>query len=242
MRRSDSEWVNDHFHDVARDCTPDLAGFRGRILYAPTSRCAETSRRCTAILSDIEREQAEKFVTQEFRDHFKLRRAFRRYCGALALGCGRSLSSINFHTTEKGRPYLRELASCWFSFSSCRLGFLGAWSSSHAIGVDIEDPTRTVEAPELALRFFARAEAAAVSGASVAVRAQTFFRLWTLKEAALKSIGEGLPFGLHTFEFDLAPSLRIVDAPEYYGGAKRFHARLIEGTSGCAAVAVRVRS
>ena len=70
-------------------------------------------------------------------------------------------------------------------------------------------------------------------------RARTFFQLWTLKEAALKAIGEGLPFGLDAFEFELTPTLRVVHAPPDYGGPERFDAQTIQGTDICAALVVR---
>jgi phosphopantetheinyl transferase len=239
MTQNDSAWLNDYFAGCARDSTPDLARAMVRILYAPASRDPEFSNRCASVLSDAELRHSEGFVTPDLKVHFKQRRAFRRYCGAVALGCTSNLSSINFDATEKGRPYLRELPGCWFSFSSCRLGFLGAWSSTHAIGVDIVDPTRDVEAPELARYFFSRAEAAAVNGAGAPARTSAFFQLWTLKEAALKSIGEGLPFGLDAFQFGLYPSIRIVDAPRAYGGPERFCAYAIEKAGSCAALAIR---
>ncbi len=37
----------------------------------------------------------------------------------------------------------------------------------------------------------------------------TFYQFWSLKEAALKSIGEGLPFGLYAFEFEVDPKINI---------------------------------
>ena len=58
----------------------------------------------------------------------------------------------------------------------------------------------------------------------------------TLKEAALKSIGEGLPFGLDAFAFELAPTPRMVQAPAGHGGAKRFTAHVIEGAETVAAL------
>jgi 4'-phosphopantetheinyl transferase len=98
---------------------------------------------------------------------------------------------------------------------------------------------RRVEATELAQSYFSPAEAKAVEGAGERARMRAFFQLWTLKEAALKSIGEGLPFGLEAFQFELDPNIRIVDAPRAYGGPERFCAYAIEAAGGCAALAIR---
>ena len=62
-----------------------------------------------------------------------------------------------------------------------------------------------LEPTELAREFFSGAEANAVERAGGLERQRIFFQLWSLKEAALKSIGEGLPFGLDAFEFELTP-------------------------------------
>jgi 4'-phosphopantetheinyl transferase len=124
-----------------------------------------------------------------------------------------------------------------FSFSSCRFGFLGAWSSTHSIGVDLEDQTRNLEAAELAQQFFSQAEVKAVEAVGGLARLRTFCQLWSLKEAALKSIGEGLPFGLDAFEFELTPTLRVVHAPLDYGGPGRFNAQIMQGL--CAALVIR---
>ena len=231
--------VNDLFAASARDCTPAPARHMARVLFAPVSRDPETISRCGSILSDAEKRRAQSFLAESGKAHFKQQRAFRRYCGALAGGAALPLSRVAFEATEKGRPYLPELRGCWFSFSSCRLGYLGAWSATQRIGVDIEDPTRHLEVNELAQAYFSRAEAMAVDCAGERTRMRVFFQLWTLKEAALKSIGEGLPFGLDAFQFELDPSIRIVDAPRAYGGPQRFCAYAIETAGSCAALAVR---
>jgi 4'-phosphopantetheinyl transferase len=96
-----------------------------------------------------------------------------------------------------------------------------------------------LEAAELAQQFFSQAEVKAVKVVGGLARLRTFWQLWSLKEAALKSIGEGLPFGLDAFEFELAPNLRVVHAPADYGGPERFNAQIIEGTDICAALVIR---
>jgi 4'-phosphopantetheinyl transferase len=55
----------------------------------------------------------------------------------------------------------------------------------------------------------------------------------------LKSIGEGLPFGLDAFEFELDPNLRVVHAPPDYGGPEQFDAHVIKGIDSCAALVIR---
>jgi 4'-phosphopantetheinyl transferase len=240
MTGNDSDWVKDLFAKGVRDLTPASAQHMVCVLYAPVSRDPEASRRCASVLSDGERQRAERFITPDGEAHFKQRRAFRRYCGALALGSSaRPLSRIAFEETENGRPYLPDLPDFWFSFSSCRFGFLAAWSPTHGIGVDIEDRTRSLEAAEIAQEYFSQAEAKAVAGEGGPARLWTFVQLWSLKEAALKSIGEGLPFGLDAFEFELSPIPRVVHAPRNYGGPEQFKAHVIEETDSCAALVIR---
>ena len=239
MTRDESDQLNDHFAASARDLTPARARHAARVLYAPVSPDPEITRRCAWILSDAELQRAERLATSDARALFKQRRAFRRFCGALALGSPRCLSQIDFNETENGRPRLADLPNCWLSFSSCRFGFVGAWSSTHAIGVDFEAQTRDPGATELAQAFFSVAEAEAVAAPDGSTSLRKFFRLWCLKEAALKSIGEGLPFGLDAFEFELDPSLRMVHAPADRGGPERFDAQVIDGTDGCSALVIR---
>jgi phosphopantetheinyl transferase len=239
MTQNDSDWVNSLFAESGGDWTPAQVDNAAHVMYAPFSLDPEASRRCASVLSDVELRRASRFVTEDHGAHFKQRRAFRRYCGAVVLGSSRPLSQIAFQQTEKGRPYLPDLPNISFSFSCCRFGFLGAWSSTHRIGVDLEDQTRSLETTELAHQFFSRAEETAVKEAGGPSRLRSFYQLWSLKEAALKSIGEGLPFGLDAFEFELGPTLRVVRAPPDYGGPGRFHAQIIERTDICAALVIR---
>ena len=237
MTRNDSAWVNEMFSQRAHDVTPAAARDAACVLYAPVSSDLEASRRCASILPDYERERSERFLTKELKTHFEQRRAFRRYCGALALRSKATLKEIVFEETENGRPYLRDRSDLWFSFSSCRLGFIGAWSSTHGIGVDIEDQPIDMKVAELAQMYFTESEARIVGEGRARLR--TFLQLWSLKEAALKSIGQGLPFGLDMFEFELEGGLRVVGAPRDHGGVERFSAHLFDQTDACAALVVR---
>jgi phosphopantetheine--protein transferase-like protein len=102
-----------------------------------------------------------------------------------------------------------------------------------------EGRTRDPGASELAREFFSAAEARAVEEYSGQANLQSFFQFWSLKEAALKSIGEGLPYGLDAFEFEFDPNLHVVQAPSDHGGPGQFSAHVIEGTDHCAAMVIR---
>lgn len=230
--------VLDLFNASSRNWTPLSVNHVACVLYAPLSHDPEISKRCGSILSDAERQKADRFITEGGRVRFIQRRAFRRYCAALAFGSRQPLSQIAFDETDKGQPYISDRPDLWFSFSSCRFGVVGAWSSTHAIGIDIEDQTKNIEVAELARQFFSTAEVKAVDGLRNE-SGPTFFQLWSLKEAALKSIGEGLPFGLDAFEFELDPILRITQAPREYGGPMQFNAYTIGGPTGCSALVTR---
>lgn len=231
-----------YFDQCAIDCTPVAVSASVRVLFAPFLTDTDNLRAAPSVLSKSERIKAAVFLTEDVRDRFIQRRVFLRYCVARARGELAALDQIRFETAVNGKPSVADMPGTCFSFSSCRLGFLGAWSSTCDVGVDIEDLNGMDDAQEMALYFFAPAEAAALTGLTASARRLTFSQLWTLKEAALKSVGEGLPLGLDAFECELVPSLRFTRVPAAYGRPDAFEGHAIEGTGGCACVVMHHRA
>ena len=205
----DDNWLANKFGGIAREVTPAAAANDATVWYVPFHTDAETLRRCASILSPSERLTGERFITDAGKNEFIFRRAFRRYCARKVTGSPRGLYEFRFSESENGRPFLSGRPDIWFSFSACPSGFFAAWSLSHAVGVDIETCPQNIDASELAREYFSAREARLVAEYGVTA----FLRLWSLKEAALKSIGEGLPFGLDAFDLELSPAARILRAP-----------------------------
>jgi phosphopantetheine--protein transferase-like protein len=239
MTKDESGKVYDYFESCSRNLTPASARNAADLLYAPFYHDPEVTKLCSSILTDCELLRADRFVLEADKERFVQRRAFRRFCGAKMTNIALPLSQIVFEETIIGRPYLAELPDIWFSFSSCKLGFLGAQSTTHGIGVDLEDKSRNLEAMELAQQFFSKNEVSIIEQVSEPDRLRFFLELWCLKEAALKSIGEGLPFGLDVFQFELEPVLRVIQSPAGHSGPDSFSAHLIEINNVCAALVLR---
>ncbi len=98
----------------------------------------------------------------------------------------------------KGRPYLKD-CDLQFNLSHsehrCVLAFAKDRQLLEALGVDVEWIGRTVERDALAQRFFTQQEYRYTQGSEL-----NFFRVWTRKEAVLKSNGIGLRVPLDSFE------------------------------------------
>lgn len=194
-----------------------------RLLFIPHCDDRDVIKQCYEILSPSERRHVQTMGFERGRNQFAIRRAFRRHCGLVALEHDQPGRAISFTETDSGKPLLTDHPDLNFSFSSCARGFVGAWSKDYRLGIDIEDPTRTVEPVALAKRYFSLPEAEFIQSAECVAQRHAFFKLWTLKEAALKSVGKGLAYGLEKFSFVLEPKLRVVNAPIAFGGAEQFH-------------------
>jgi 4'-phosphopantetheinyl transferase len=109
-----------------------------------------------------------------------------------------------------------------------------------ALGVDVEAHTRDVT-PEVAHRYFSRAERDALFALAEADRPSRSMELWTLKEAFVKAIGLGLTCPIDQVivrELGVRPRL---DLPSFLGEAPaawQFGSWLVEGHR----VALAVRS
>jgi 4'-phosphopantetheinyl transferase len=188
------------------------------------------------LLDDGERAQHARFHFQRDRDLYLVAHALLRT--TLSRLCAVDPRDWRFRTEEHGKPELAgPVCDLRFNLSHTRgLVMLGV-TRALDLGVDVEriDPTRSSD--EIAERFFAPKEAAAVRGAP----ALRFFEYWTLKEAYLKACGVGLGLPLECFGFELAPPAPrisfeppIVDDPACWQFVQLFPA---EGH--VAAVAVR---
>lgn len=95
------------------------------------------------------------------------------------------------------RPEIVHPENRGLRFSLAHSGSFGLVGvATEVLGVDIEriQPSRDVE--RLATRFFSADEIEALRNLPKADRMLQFYRLWVLKEAYLKAVGEGVPSGL----------------------------------------------
>ncbi|HEV2552061.1 MAG TPA: 4'-phosphopantetheinyl transferase superfamily protein [Stellaceae bacterium] len=87
------------------------------------------------------------------------------------------------------------------------------------IGIDAEQMDASRPLLELAEHYFAEAEITQLRAADGASRAISFYRFWTLKEAIIKAIGEGLSLPLKRFAFTLEPLSLTIEG----GDAREWH-------------------
>ena len=113
-----------------------------------------------------------------------------------------------FKQGEHGKPYVTAAGFPHFNVShgGDRVAF--AFCRDQELGVDVERGAmrRGHSALDLATRFFAADEAAALAKLGDAQGERAFLHLWTCKEAGLKALGHGLSFGLERLRFALGSS------------------------------------
>jgi len=157
------------------------------------------------VLDVAERERAARFVFERDR---------RRYINAhaqLRIILGRCLErppeSLRFASTSHGKPYLAEGARKEVQFNLSHAGerALVAITVGRKVGVDIEQECQLHDLADMAHRFFAPAEIAALRALPVAEQTAAFFRCWTRKESFVKALGDGLSYPLAHFEVSLDP-------------------------------------
>lgn len=93
-----------------------------------------------------------------------------------------------------------------FNLSHSGRRFLLAVSGQALTGADIEFSARQRRVAKLAHRYFSKAEANWLLALPEARQQESFYCLWTLKEAYIKARGMGLALALDSFSFDLGVS------------------------------------
>lgn len=152
-----------------------------------------------ASLPQAERDELAGFGNSERRRSFVVSRLLLRRTLADILDM--PAGDVPLQRDANGRLQLGAPTRCHISLSHSR-SLVAIVVADAACGVDIEQPCK-VDEMKLAQRYFSAAEARWLASCDEERRRLEFFRLWTLKEAAVKALGEGLANNLARLAFSL---------------------------------------
>jgi 4'-phosphopantetheinyl transferase len=183
-----------------------------RIALDDRDRCEDI-----AILSPEERARAQRFRFPADRRRFVARRAALR--GLLARRLGVGASDVVVVHGEHGKPMLDPgRHGSGLRFSASHSGDLAVVAmSALEVGVDVERLRLFPGADDIVARYFSPDERRAFEAIPGPERPRAFLGAWTLKEAYLKAVGDGLGRGLGRFTVTVAPG----DGPRLLGDLDR---------------------
>jgi len=190
-------------------------------LEAPGTGMAEL--RC--ILSRDEVGRANRYLSKSNGRRFLVARGLLR----TILGCylGVSPTALFFDYGRNGKPEL--VPGCnpgglRFNLSHTSNTAIYAVTRNRAVGIDIEDPSRTVDMQPIVRRNCSKQEQADLQSVPEEMKRQAFFTCWTRKEAYIKARGDGLSAHLNQITVSLIPGepARLIETPEGKDEAARW--------------------
>jgi 4'-phosphopantetheinyl transferase len=181
-----------------------------------------TEKILQTLLNDKEKARADRFHFEKDRYRFSQFRGFLRFI--LGQYLQKAPHGIALEENPQGKPFLssQRTTSLYFNLTHSEGLALFALSRVGDLGVDVEKIKNPYHGEELAEQNFSPQEAAYLNSVPPDKKAETFFRLWTLKEAYLKALGLGFSGGLDTF------SVKINES----GGTATLSGRLPEDRGG----------
>jgi 4'-phosphopantetheinyl transferase len=189
-----------------------LAAGEVEVWYRLTDTLGETDvMSAVALLSSDERAQQSRFVfARDSRDyaaaHALLRESLSRYA---------DIAPTAWRFRAGGKPSLaadHDSRSLSFNLSHTHGLVACAVAGGRDVGVDVEPTDRRVD-DGVAERYFSKTENADLQRCASHERQRRFVELWTLKEAYVKAIGEGLAHPLNTIVFEIHDRDSIVFVP-----------------------------
>lgn len=146
--------------------------------------------------SDHEVARAKSYKSERLQKRFLLGRLKLRQI--LSLYTGSPFEKLEFSRGSQGKPFLKNHTQIRFSHSQSGDTQMVAVASGLNVGIDLEK-VRHDDFDAVARRFFSSDENALLQTLTGVEKLETFFRIWTRKEAYVKALGAGLAYPLTAF-------------------------------------------
>ncbi len=158
------------------------------------------------LLSDDERQRADRYLVEPPRRSFTVAHALLRLLLARYVGC--SPQELRFAYSDLGKPSLAEpRPQTALDFNLSHSGdLIVAGFATTELGADVEQLRPIPEALSLTKRFFTAQEHTTLQSLARNQHSHAFLRCWTFKEAYLKAIGSGIGGGLDVMEATMDPA------------------------------------
>jgi 4'-phosphopantetheinyl transferase len=158
----------------------------------------------TDLLTENEIKRSQSFLKPSDSRRFIISRGILRLIISKHINLPPQLIDIS-HSTN-GKPYLPDFPRLKFNVTHSHGALAIAISSNHNIGVDIEPLARYYN--------FKKLENVLYSPTEIKDREESFLKVWTLKEALMKSQGIGLSQPLNTIELSSSDNyMKVLSTP-----------------------------
>jgi len=169
------------------------------------------------LLSLEETKRAERFHFEKHRNRFIVCHGLLRVL--LSQYTGIEPACLQILNGQKGKPALSKMHNdkdIRFNLSYSKNVSLIAITRAREIGVDIEYNSRSSDCEQIIGNFFSEKEKQFFYTQTEKSKTDTFFKLWTKKEALVKALGVGLFIPLDSFDISLL-DCEIVTLPSVEG-------------------------
>lgn len=160
------------------------------VWHASLAQPEEVVAELTRVLSQDEREQAERRLTGFHRSRFIVGRAIQRHI--LSRYTHIAAAVLAFEGSKYGKPHLSGPAAAsglTFNVSNSSNLTVCAIACGRAVGIDIEHIRPLEPAAMVAARLFSADERATLEATPVNERVGVFLRMWVRREARIKAVG-----------------------------------------------------
>lgn len=176
--------------------------FNGEIHVWSLSLITDTPfyERCKSALTATEHQRISYFNFKQVQDSYIISQGGLRLLLSFYLNIEPSKIQINKHS--KGKPYTADDTSLCFNISNSGNYVIFAISRAGEVGIDIEKLRTLPDLNELIEKNFSSKEKQYISK-NTTLKELRFFKFWTVKEAYLKAIGEGMRLPPSNLEFTI---------------------------------------
>jgi 4'-phosphopantetheinyl transferase len=110
------------------------------------------------------------------------------------------LNNLTKPFNEFGKPFLGDDSRIQFNMSHSKDRAAYIISLDHQVGIDIEWKDKKIDISGVSKLVLTPAEVSSFNKLSLEERFNTFYNIWTKKEAIIKAIGQGLSYSIRKIE------------------------------------------